>query len=348
MRINSLILIVILALALLIVGCSGASNSINIGSSKSICGNGVEEKGETAENCCTDVKCSDGFECKNKIENGNTVYFCKKLNKEESYEFKKFISYEEEINTEYDKPEESLINWGSMISKVQSMKDYLAQLKQKGYDTSVDDEFLKHFERRINLNKLVYEKTKDFDSLGETEQKSVIDELIILYQQEKDALSSINGSMKIEIDKQYDYDLNGKIDYANERINELQQQKERLEKGQSATIDVTNFDSSCYSSSGYLTSVNMGIKNTGGFDVEEPRVDVFLIDGGKQVDKKTDNYFGYDTLESGEERFERISFMLGYVGGESSPCKTYDLKINFRSGANPKVIATKTVKVEIK
>ena len=139
MRINSLILIVILALTLLIVGCSGASNSINIGSSKSICGSGVEEKGETAENCCTDVKCSDGFECKNKIENGNTVYFCKKLNKEEFMSLKIYIY--EEINTEYDKPEESLINWGSMISKVQSMKDYLAQLKQKGYDTSVDDEF---------------------------------------------------------------------------------------------------------------------------------------------------------------------------------------------------------------
>ena len=225
---------------------------------------------------------------------------------------------------------------------------YLSNLKAQGYDVSVDEEFLKHYERRINLNKLVYEKSENFDTLSETEQKAIIDELITLYTTEKDTLSAIESSMKIELDKQYEYDINGKIDYANERITELQALKEKIEKGQSATIDVTTFDSTCYSGEGYLNSVNIGVKNTGGFAIEEPRIDVFLMDGSKQVDKDTDNYFGYNDIAPNEERFEQVSFMLGYLSGERTPCKKYDLKINLRSGANPKIIATTTVKVEIK
>ena len=334
---------------LVLAGCSTKETSTSLGgSSKAICGNGIAEKGETADNCCTDVKCADGFECKEKLENGNTIYFCKRLSKEEAYEFKKFLEYRDQIENEYSKPEQSLINWGSMLSKVESMKDYLSNLKSKGYDVVVDEEFLKHYERRINLNKLVYEKSENLDSLSEAEQKTIIDELIALYVAEKDALTAIEPNMRIELDKQYEYDVNGKIDYANERITELRALKEKIEKGQSATIDVTTFDSTCYSGEGYLDSVNIGVKNTGGFAIEEPRIDVFLIDGTRQVDKETDNYFGYDDIALAEERFEKVSFMLGYLSGERTACKKYDLKINLRSGANPKIIATTTVKVEIK
>lgn len=346
---NTILIGVFLVSILVLAGCATTETSTSSGSNvKAICGNGIAEKGETADNCCTDVACAAGFECKDKLENGNTVYFCKKLSKEEAYEYKKFLEYRDQIEYEYNKPEQTLVNWGSMLSKVESMKDYLSNLKTLGYDVSVDEEFLKHYERRLNLNKLVYEKSDDFDSLAESEQKTVIDELITLYTTEKDTLSAIEPTMKIELDKQYEYDINGKIDYANERITELQALKEKIEKGQSATIDVTTFDSTCYSGEGYLNSVNIGVKNTGGFAIEEPRIDVFLMDGTKQVDKDTDNYFGYDDIAPAEERFEQISFMLGYLSGESTACKKYDLKINLRSGANPKVISTTTVKVEIK
>ena len=347
---NTILMGMFLISVLVLTGCATteSSTSTGSGSSKAICGNGIAEKGETADNCCVDVACADGFECKEKLENGNTVYFCKKLSKEEAYEYKKFQEYHEQINYEYNKPEQTLINWGSMLSKVESMKDYLSSLKTQGYDVSVDEEFLKHYERRIKLNKMVYEKSENFDSLSESEQKVIIDELINLYTTEKDTLSAIETTMKIELDKQYEYDINGKIDYANERITESQALKEKIEKGQSATIDVTTFDSTCYSGEGYLNSVNIGVKNTGGFAIEDPKIDVFLMDGTKQVDKDTDNYFGYDDIAPEEERFEKISFMLGYLSGERTTCKKYDLKINLRSGANPKIIATTTVKVEIK
>jgi len=348
---NSILMGMFLVSILMLAGCATTDTSTLTGgsSAKAICGNGIAEKGETADNCCADVPCADGFKCKEKLETGNTIYFCKKLSKEEAYEYKKFQEYHEQIDYEYNKPEQSLINWGSMLSKVESMKDYLSNLKTQRYDVSVDEEFLKHYERRINLNKLVYEKSENFDSLSETEQKAIIDELITLYTTEKDTLSAIESSMKIELDKQYEYDINGKIDYANERITELQALKEKIEKGQSATIDVTTFDSTCYSGNdGYLNSVNIGVKNTGGFAIEYPRIDVFLMDGTRQIDKDTDNYFGYDDIAEGEERFEKISFMLGYLSGDYTPCKKYDLKINLRSGANPKIITTTTVKVEIK
>ena len=350
---KKLVLLGVLLISILILtGCTtnenSSSSSLKVSNTKTICGNGIAENKETADNCCVDVPCADGFECKEKLENGNTIYFCKKLSKEEAYEYKKFQEYHEQIDYEYNKLEQTLINWGSMLSKVESMKDHLSSLKMQGHDISIDEEFLKHYERRIKLNKLIYEKSEGFDSLSESEQKTIIDELIVLYTTEKETLSAIESTIKVELDKQYEYDINGKIDYANERIAELQTLKEKIEKGQSAKIDITTYDSTCNSGGGYLDSINMGVKNTGGFAIDDPKIDVFLIDGTKQVDKDTDNYFGYADLAIEEERFEQVTFMLGYLSGDYTPCKKYDLKINLRSGANPKIIATTTVKVEIK
>ena len=350
---KSILIGIMLISILIIAGCTtndqSISSSISLSNTKTICGNGIAEKGETADNCCVDVSCSDGFECKEKIENEDTIYFCKKLSKTERYEYQKFLEYNDQIDLEYDKTETILINWDSMFSKIEYMKGYLSNLKAAGYDVSVDEEYLKHYERRIKLNKQVYAIVSETDdSLSDSEKKANLDEIISLQTAEIKILSAIEPSMKIELDRQYQYDINGKIESANEYITNLQALKEMINKGLSATIDVTSFDSSCYSGEGYLTSVNIGIKNNGGFTIYDPKIDVFLMDGTKQVDKDTDNYFGYDDLNPEAERFEQITFMLGYVNGESSTCKKYDLKINLRSGADPKIIATTTVKVEIK
>ena len=316
---------------------------------KAICGNGIAEKGETYDNCCVDVECPEGFECESNFEAGNTIYFCRKVSKEETYEFEKYLEYQSDVEYEYSKSDWSLINWDTMLSKVQSMKSYISQLKDKGYDVSIDEEYLKHYERRINLNKATHEKTEGIEDLTETKQKEVIDDVIEMYESEIEILNSIDPEIKIELDKQYEYDIDDKITAAKEFIAASQELKEKIEKGYSASIDVSDYETTChYDDTGYITTVNVGVENTGGFAIVEPTLDLFLMDGIREVDKDTGNRLMYSDLEVDEEEYTELYLMLGYSSGDSVKCKTYNLKINLRSGANPKVIATTTVKVRIK
>ena len=335
---KKIILSLLLIFVLLISGCS----------TNSICGNGIIEKGETAENCCIDVSCADTFECDNTLKDGSRIYFCKKLAKEDTYEFEKFIEYNDDIEYEYSKDGE-LRSSDKIISKTSSMDNYLQELETKGYDVEIDKEYLKHLTRRSIMNKKYYEL---FDKLSEKpmEQKAdVLDELIELFESEILLLKEVNPNTIINLDKEYAYDIVEKISSAKDSINDFENFKIKLVKGFSAEFDVTSYDSSCssYSYTGYLDDINVKVENTGGFAIQDPKVDMYLLRNGIQVFKEIGEYVGYYDIQPGDTIYESVGIMFGFNSGSSVVCGSYDLKLNLRSGADPNVIATITIPVKI-
>ena len=58
-----------------------------------ICGNGIQEQGETSDNCCLDVECSEFFTCKELSQGDKTINTCAKDKLEETKEYKKLLEF---------------------------------------------------------------------------------------------------------------------------------------------------------------------------------------------------------------------------------------------------------------
>ena len=307
-----------------------------------VCGNGIKEEGETSDNCCKDAGCPATFKCQTKSEGNQTIQFCAKTEKKDTYEVGKIKSLYSDVKEELSK-ESSLIDFTRAQSKLSDMNKQIEALKTNGYDTSAEVYFYSAIKTSVDGTSAVVSATSSIDKSSTLEQRKTVVSTLISTAKAKvaalEALKSGSSSTIQEADELYGYEIDSDID----SWNALQKQSEKtligLEKGWKADVSITSVDKKCYrystiDDSGTLSSVKIKLENTGGFTIESPQIDIILSKDGSEVASDTKNI--WTSIEPGDVKYEELS-----IYESSLKCdQDYQLTINVRDGPAPAVYGT--------
>jgi len=315
-----------------------------------VCGNGIKEAGETADNCCQDVECPLTFKCNSKFENNQTTYFCQKIEKKDTFESGKIKQLMADIGVEINK-ESGLRNYGNAKSKLGEIDTYSITLREKGYNTSTEEFMYKVAKARIETSEIRDKNFDGYETMTFEQKKTAVSKDLIDVTNLVDTLEAWKkqyANNLHEAEQIYGYNLDRNLDVWKSYQTQDTVLKENFEKGFGATISVLEVDKKCYRYStiddtAYLNGFSLQLDNTGGFDISNIRVDVTISSSGALVTKKSNNVI-YGTLSAGQTSYAELST---YALSNLKCDKAYDVKLDLRRGADPEVLGTTTVKVVI-
>lgn len=315
---------------------------------KSVCGNGIKETGETSDNCCKDAGCPDTFKCQSKFEGNETLYFCKKILKEETYEAGKIKTLMEDISLEINK-ENDLRDYSKAKSKLSDMDALIQKLKALGYDVNTEEFLYKAAKARTEVSEVRSATYKDSESMTFEQQKAAVtkdlEDLTAIVSTLENLKSQYSSNLK-EAKELYGYDIDENLDAWKSYKKADEELKLKYEKGIGASLSILDLTKSCtrystISDSAYLSALKLSIENTGGFDFSSPVVDIKIYSGDTIVSKNSENL--YKTLVAGTKTYNDLSLFNRDLKCDT----TYKLTAELRDGADPKVYASTSTTFKI-
>lgn len=316
---------------------------------KAICGNGIKEAGETSDNCCKDAGCPATFKCSSKFDNNQSVQFCEKVAKSDTFEAGKIKGLMADITEEINK-EGKLADYSVAKSKLSEIQKYSGQLKEQGYDVATEEYMYKVAKARIDVSEIRRDAYAGFDQKTFEQQKEILakdlpnlENIIATL----DGLKTEYSANLKEAASEYGYDIDVNLDSWKSYRTQVTALKEKFDKGIGAELSITDVSTSCYRystlpSSATLSSVKIKLANTGGFDFGKPTVDMLIYSAGNLVADDKDNTF-WVGLKAGETKYEEISAYITKLECD----KPYTLKVQLRDGADPKVYASTEKQITI-
>lgn len=314
-----------------------------------ICGNGIQEQGETSDNCCLDVECPQFFSCKELTQGDKTINTCAKAKLEETKEYQDFMGYWEEESWEYSK-EADLINYDTILTKINQMNRTVAKLTES-YDVSILESFVKYrYERRdwnVKRTELLESMAKEAD---EEKQKQIFSQVIDLDKEELARLNAFNDDQIDEITRKFDYDIFERRDTLRSQIKEEEDLLELANKEHEIDISIVDYSPECYSYSDecFLDYVKVGIKNVGEISLINPTFDFYIQKADNVKSRDIDEYdYNLDEIPVGYDGIFKATY-IGYDNMESLPPGSYTLKVNLKQGVSTKVIATASTSITLR
>jgi len=356
-KISQLIILSFVILSLFLAGCiqsndTGESSS-DLGGfgkkSNAICGNGIQEAGETSENCCLDVECADFFECKELLQGDKTINTCVKQKLEETKEYKNLLEYWEDESMEYNK-EFDLINYDYVLTKINQMNRTVTKLSDT-FDVTTEKAFVRYrYERRewnVERTKLLESISKEAD---EDKQKEVFSQVIELDKGELQRLNSFTDEQIEAINEIFDYDIFERRDTLKAQIKEEEDLLELANKEHEIEIDIIDYNPKCYEYSNecFLDYVKLSIKNVGELPLQNPTFDFYIQKGDRVISRDIDEYdYNFDEIPVGYDGVYKATY-IGYDNMDSLPEGSYTLKVNLKQGVSTKVITSTTTSISLR
>lgn len=313
-----------------------------------VCGNGVLESGETSDICCQDAGCPNTFKCNSTSVNGSAVHFCQKVEKQSTFESGKIKQLVDDISTEINKEESGLRDFQKVKTKLSEIDSNIKKLVQLGYDTKTEEFLYKVSKSRSELTEIRTQRFANLSTLTEVDQMKPLvltdlSEVTSLVATLEGFKSNYSANLA-EAEQIYGYNIDLNLDTWKNYQRIDQNWLDRANRGITAELSVTSTQTrKCTSSSystGLISGINLDVRNTGGFDISDPRVDILVYSGPQLVEKSTENI--YDSLVSGQTAHLELSPYIYDLD-----CETYSVKLDLRDGANPKVIATTQFAVDL-
>jgi len=351
------IILTMLVLAIVVLaGCTQTTETDNQESKSTpklaknaICGNGIQEQGETHENCCLDVACPEFFNCKELTQGEKVINTCVKAKLEETAEYKKLIQYWEEESWEYSK-ESDLINYDSILTKINQMNRTVTTLSTS-YDVSILAKFVQYrYERREwNVQRTDLIKAMNKES-NEDKQKQIFAQIIELDKGELARLNSFENSQISEIDKIFNYDIFERGDSLKSQIKEYEDALNLANKNHEIELSIIDYNPKCYSWSDecFLDYVKINIKNVGEIALQNPTFDFYIQKADSVKTRDIDEYdYNLNSIPVGYNGVFKATY-IGYDGMSSLPPGSYTLKVNLKQGVSTKVIASATTSITLR
>lgn|GEM_PF-2840185 len=315
-----------------------------------VCGNGIKEEGETADNCCKDAGCPATFKCDSKFENGSTESFCLKVDKAGTFEAGKIKKLTSDIGIEINK-EASLIDIEKARSKLVEIDQYTTKLNQQGYTITTEEFMQKAIKARIDVKDLAIKRTNEINEANTDAQKidiakkqmEDIKNLIITLE----SLKSNYGSNLEEAEQVYEYDISQNIDSWKDTLKELQIAIAAYEK-QTAPISIDLAIVTASASTRYVLNPVITISNEGDNDLENLVIDAELSRNGALVKSVSDALFlsggsSIDSIAAGKT----VKGYLNIMWYNDISSGTYTLKISARRGADAISLSSDSTTVTI-
>jgi len=354
------IVVGLILLFLLFSGCTantstGESNTSNnksnaeLKSVEPICGNGIQESGETSANCCLDVECGEFFSCKELEQGDKKINTCVKAKLEETKDYKNLLDYYTAESAEYDK-ESDLIDYDYILTKIDQMDRAVKGLEGM-FDVSLEKTFVQYrYDRRewnVKRDTAVQKLAEETD---EDKQIEIYEQIISLDKQELERLKSFSEEEIDEITSIFDYDILERQSTLQSMITEEETYLETWKQGYQITLEIIDYSPTCYSYSNecYLDYVKLSIKNNGNLALQNPTFDFYIIKDDQVISREIDQYTyyfkeipkGYDGVYKEES--------VGLSDNDKLQPGSYTLKVDLKSGITPKIISTISKNITIR
>ena len=352
-----LIFALLMVSILILAGCSttqttsdGSNSQTSKTSAKAICGNGIQESGETSETCCLDVPCSEFFSCKELSQGDKLINTCAKDKLEDTKEYKNLLEYWQEESMEYNK-ESDLINYDYILTKINQMNRSIEKLKSV-YDVSTEELFIQYrYERRdwnVKRTELFNKISKESD---EDKQKELYSQVITLDKGELERLNRFSDEQADSINTKFDYDIIERREILKSQIKEEEDTLDLANKKHEIQLSIIDYSPKCYDwgdEECFLEYAKIQIKNTGEIPLLEPTFDFYIQKGDSVISRDIDEYdYNLDEIPVGYDGVFKSSY-VGYDSKESLPKGSYTLKVNLKQGVSTKVIATATTSITMR
>ncbi|MFH1256984.1 MAG: hypothetical protein V1494_06880 [Candidatus Diapherotrites archaeon] len=316
-------------------------------SANAICGNGIAEPGEIAENCCLDVACPQFFDCKELESGGQKVNTCAKQKLEETKQYKDIIKFLDAESAEYDK-ESALIDYDFILTKIEQMERAVSEL-EGSFDVNLEKTYVKYRRDRrewnVNRNALV-EKT----AVENDEEKFIelYQQIINLDKQELERLKGFSEEDIKQINSKFEYDILERQSYLEMDIPKEEKALELVKEGFQIELSIVDYNPTCYNNECFLDYVKIGIKNNGEAILQNPMFDFYIYEGDQVLSRDVDEQsYALSEIPVGYDGIYKATY-IGYDNKTEISPGTYTLKVNLKSGVAIQAVASTSKTVTLR
>lgn len=293
---------------------------------------------------CVEDGCPNFYECK-LVSDKNE---CVKLKLENTTEYKNYKDAFSKEQNEYNKDIKT-IDYNYISLKIQDMNYNINKLVND-YNVDIYINFVDMRQLNYNVNTAIINleqkyKGADFekDSFAKENFKQDVQNLIVITNNLKQNMNSFSIDEIYFLKNDLGYDLNDKKYYIDQYTTEFTILLENIDLGYKFNIDVTDYNPKCYSydDSCFIDYVKLNIENVGGFDLIDPRFDIFIKKGDRTICREVDyvNYDMSDPFIIGLEEIIKLDWLCYDFIDDLTP-GNYTLEINLKQGISNNYLAS--------
>jgi hypothetical protein len=298
---------------------------------------------QLSKNCLEDG-CPSFYECK-LVDNKNR---CVKQNKEDTKEYKQFLTANLQFSTASDMPE---VNYDMLKLKLADMNNNINKLSSE-YDVLAEQKWIKYNSERTDFRSKANALMIELDatpSSNVTKISEKITELSSLFNIELIRLNTYSMEDKQLFKEKFDYDVDERIVATQSAISEYTKLLEKAQKGYDITLDMVDYDTRCATYSDYcsLNYIKLKITSGDGLDISNPYFDIYIKDGDevvcRVVDQSDYTLDGILANNDYEVKFSNICY-----SDADFENKEYTVEIRIKEGEVTDYIAKVTDKIRFK